>query len=91
MSLLDELNRNDQFKRLASTVNKQRKQIKILLEQKQKLEEQLSLAMQEISLKEKKLKAMLVKPTTTRKRKPKATIKKQASETLDVRNEDADT
>ena len=71
MSLLDELNRNDQIKALISAINVRNVQIKNLVEQRDSLQQEVALLKEEIQ------KLSAAKKTTTRRRTKTKTVAKQ--------------
>lgn len=77
MSILNELQRNDQMKRLASLVNKRNKQIKQLLSEREAL-------LQEVASLKEQLESKSTKRTTTRKRKTKSSFVEE-SENVDTK------
>lgn len=77
MSILNELQRSDQMKRLASLVNKRNKQVKQLLSEREALLQQVA------SLKE-ELESKSTKRTTTRKSKTKSSAVEE-SENADTK------
>ena len=77
MSILNELQRSDQMKRLASLVNKRNKQIKQLLSEREAL-------LQEVASLKEQLESKSTKRTTTRKRKTKSSVVEE-SENVDTK------